>query len=104
MLRNSKWLRGIADCSIFPFVIRSRETTPMRQLLTSPILVLFAGSLSAQPTIGTCPVFPANNIWNQPIDHLLVQSNSATLVSTIGASVTLHADFGSGTYAGAPIG
>jgi hypothetical protein len=76
----------------------------MRQLLTFPILVLFAGSLSAQPTIGTCPVFPANNIWNQPIDHLPVQSNSATLVSTIGASVTLHADFGSGTYAGAPIG
>ena len=76
----------------------------MRQLFAFPILVLLTGSLFAQPTIGTCPVFPANNIWNLPIDHLPVQSNSATLVNTIGASVTLHADFGSGTYAGAPIG
>jgi hypothetical protein len=75
----------------------------MRQIFAYS-LALLAGSLSAQPTIGTCPVFPANNIWNQPIDHLPVAANSATLVSTIGASVTLHADFGSGTYAGAPIG
>ena len=66
--------------------------------------MLVAGSISAQPTIGSCPVFPANNIWNQPVDHLPVASNSATLVNTIGSGVTLHADFGSGNYAGAPIG
>jgi hypothetical protein len=81
----------------------------MRQRYIFPILVLVlllvAGSPSfAQPTIGSCPVFPANSIWNQPIDHLPVASNSATLVGTIGSGVTLHADFGSGTYQGAPIG
>jgi hypothetical protein len=70
-----------------------------------PLLTLFAVSLcSAQPTIGSCPVFPANSIWNQPVDHLPVASNSATLVGTIGSATTLHADFGSGTYQGAPIG
>ena len=68
------------------------------------LLVLLAGGVWAQPTIGFCPVFPTNSIWNQPIDHLPVASNSATLVNTIGSNVTLHADFGSGTYAGAPIG
>ena len=68
------------------------------------LLVLLASSLAAQPTIGSCPVFPANSIWNQPVDHLPVASNSATLVNTVGAGVTLHADFGSGTYQGAPIG
>lgn len=39
-----------------------------------------------------------------PVDHLPVASNSATLISTVGASVTLHPDFGSGTWAGGPIG
>ncbi len=67
------------------------------------LLVLFVSSLAAQPTIGSCPVFPANSIWNQPIDHLPVASNSATLVNSIGVGVTLHADFGSGTYQGAPL-
>jgi hypothetical protein len=57
-----------------------------------------------QPTIGSCPVLPADNIWNTPIDHLPVASNSQTLVNTIGASAYMHADFGSGTWNGGPIG
>ena len=50
------------------------------------------------PTIAGCPVFPANNVWNEAVDTLPVASNSSTLVSTIGASTGLHPDFGS--YAG----
>jgi hypothetical protein len=81
----------------------------MRQRYVYPILPLMlisvTGSLSfAQPTIGSCPVLPANSIWNQPIDHLPVASNSATLVGAVGSGVTLHADFGSGNYQGGPIG
>lgn len=68
------------------------------------VLVLAPRIGSAQPTIGTCPVFPLNNIWNMPIDQLPVAANSGTLVATIGPSVHLHADFGSGLYNGAPIG
>ncbi len=76
----------------------------MRQCSVFSLLVVAAGCIAAQPTIGSCPVFPANNVWNQPIDHLPVMSNSATLVTTVGSGVTLHADFGSGLYEGAPIG
>ena len=76
----------------------------MRQYGVFSLLVLAAGCVTAEPTIGSCPVFPANNVWNQPVDHLPVASNSVTLVTTIGSAVTLHADFGSGLYAGAPIG
>jgi hypothetical protein len=76
----------------------------MRQCGLFSLLVLVAGSISAQPTIGSCPIFPLNNIWNQPIDHLPVASNSATLVNTVGSGVTLHPDFGAGLYNGAPIG
>jgi hypothetical protein len=69
-----------------------------------PLLVLLASSSSAQPMIGNCSVFPANNIWNTPIDKLPVAANSALLVNTIGPSLHLHADFGAGTYNGEPIG
>jgi len=56
------------------------------------------------PTIGTCTVLPANNIWNTPVDTLPVSANSATYVSTIGASSPAHADFGPGLWNGGPIG
>jgi len=56
------------------------------------------------PTAGNCAIFPADNIWNTPVDTLPVAANSATYVNTIGASSPTHADFGSGLYDGAPIG
>lgn len=56
------------------------------------------------PEIGSCNVFPADNIWNTPVDRLPVSPSSATYVNTIGAGSPVHADFGSGTYGGGPIG
>jgi hypothetical protein len=64
----------------------------------------WAGRVHAQPHIGACPVLPSNNIWNTPIDTLPVLPNSDSMVSTIGAGAGFHADFGSGTWAGGPIG
>jgi hypothetical protein len=49
-------------------------------------------------------VFPYDNIWNVPVDTLPVAANSAAYVNTIGAGKTMHADFGSGTWDGGPIG
>lgn len=69
------------------------------------VVLLAAVSLaSAQPAIGPCSVFPANDVWNMPIDQLPVAANSATLVNTVGATVRMHADFGSGLWDGGPIG
>ena len=51
-----------------------------------------------------CRLFPPNNIWNVPVDRLPLDPNSDAYVNTIGANETLHADFGSGTWAGGPIG
>ena len=66
----------------------------------------FACTASAQaPTIGgTCTVFPADNIWNTPVDQLPVAGNSSTYVNTIGAGTGVHADFGAGIWDGGPIG
>jgi hypothetical protein len=55
-------------------------------------------------TIGGCPVFPVDNIWNTPVDALPVHARSDQWVNTIGRSTRFHMDFGSGTWDGGPIG
>lgn len=76
-------------------------TTPS----TSP-----GGSTPTTPTGGgaTTPgaigqVFPADNPWNTDISTYPVHSNSANFIASIGASIGLHADFGT-VYNGAPNG
>ncbi|MFN0074834.1 MAG: hypothetical protein ACKVVP_25440 [Chloroflexota bacterium] len=59
---------------------------------------------SGTPTIGGCPIFPANNVWNTRIDHLPVHARSSAWVASIGASTGLKADFASGLWEGVPIG
>jgi hypothetical protein len=68
--------------------------------------LLAIAAVSAQPLrrAPNCPVFPADNVWNQRVDSLPVASDSGTLVDSIGANANGHADFGSGLYNGAPIG
>ncbi len=43
-----------------------------------------------------CPVFPADNHWNQRVDRLPVHPRSDAIVRSIGAGDHMHADFGSG--------
>jgi len=56
------------------------------------------------PTIEGCAIFPSDNIWNVPVDHLPLDARSADYVQTIGTNKYVHADFGSGTWNGGPIG
>jgi hypothetical protein len=63
-----------------------------------------AATLAQSPLIGGCPIFPANNVWNTPVDTLPVDARSAAYVSSIGADVGMHPDFGAGLYNGGPIG
>ncbi len=58
----------------------------------------------AQPHLGYCAVFPANNIWNTSVDKLPVDANSDRYVATIGSTQPAHPDFGSGLWDGGPIG
>jgi hypothetical protein len=56
------------------------------------------------PSARHCPVFPANNPWNQRVDKLPVAADSAQLIASIGLDAPVHADFGSGKWDGGPIG
>ena len=53
-----------------------------------------AGDALAAPTLGGCPVFPANNYWNTPVDTLPVHPSSDAWVASIGAGTKLHPDWG----------
>jgi hypothetical protein len=63
------------------------------------------GKLTAPPP--TCSTLPADNIWNRRVDDLPVDARSSQYISAIGASDTLHADFGAGVWppgSNSPIG
>jgi len=75
--------------------------------LSRGLFLVFSGVALCQaqgPRIGNCPVFPADHIWNTPIDTLPVAANSSTYINTVGPGIGLHPDFGSGTWDGGPIG
>ncbi|MHB8810529.1 MAG: hypothetical protein ACYC9M_11015 [Desulfobulbaceae bacterium] len=78
-----------------------------RTLLPALLLYTFLAVTpvrAAEPTIAGCPLLPADNIWNAPVDSLPVATNSEIYIDTIGRTTTLHPDFGSGTWNGGPIG
>lgn len=61
-------------------------------------------SYAAAPNIGGCDIFPADNVWNTPINTLSVHQNSSVWVGSIGAGTGLHMDFGSATWNGMEVG
>ncbi|EMK17242.1 hypothetical protein [Leptospira kirschneri] len=78
---------------------------PKMNLLGALLLSsLFLNPLNSDPTLGNCEVFPANNIWNTPVDTLPLHPLSESYVRSIGAQKKLKADFGSGLWEGMPIG
>lgn len=52
----------------------------------------------------SCPMFPANNHWHASVTRAPVLANSANLITTVGATRGLKADFGAGLWEGGPIG
>jgi hypothetical protein len=56
------------------------------------------------PEAPNCPLFPTDNVWHAPVTQLPVHPKSATYVASIGTNAHVHADFGSGLWAGGPIG
>jgi hypothetical protein len=72
-------------------------------VLLLPFLIYTQPKVTA-PAVGGCTVFPADNIWNTPIDQLPVDEHSKGYIAAIGRNTDLHPDFGSGLWDGGPIG
>lgn len=60
----------------------------------------------AEPKIANCSVFPANNIWNTPIDTLPADPNPQhqAWIDAVGRNTRFHMDFGADLYEGDLIG
>ncbi|MFI3119610.1 MAG: hypothetical protein QX203_06495, partial [Methylococcaceae bacterium] len=80
---------GKADLSKCAAIPKDRLTVPT----TTPL-----------PNIAGCDMFPADNVWNTPIDSLPVHANSAGWVANIGGGTSFHMDFASGQWEGKAIG
>ena len=72
--------------------------------LPAALSVPAAAAAASGPVLAGCPVFPADNFWNTPVNTLPLDGNSALYIQTIGSGDHFHADFGSGTWNGYPIG
>lgn len=61
------------------------------------------GASGSGPKIAGCPVFPADNVWNTPIDTLKVDKHSEDYIQRMGPALVLHPNFGSEPTNGIPI-
>jgi hypothetical protein len=80
----------------------------MRRIaLLLPLLALVSSTSVAAgpptlPGARSCPIFPANNPWNERVDQLPVAANSAAMIQAIGLDAPVHPDFGSFAGYGIP--
>jgi hypothetical protein len=95
-------------CPVDDSSASDRSAVQSTVLSATQVYLPFAtGGATGGPRIEGCRVFPADHIWNVPVDRLSVDPNSEVYISTIGASTGLHPDFGSGEWppgSGSPIG
>ncbi len=75
-------------------------------VIAVPALTVVPALVAAHPLPAApgCPIFPADNPWNQMVDRLPVARNSGRIIARIGLNNPVHPDFGSGLYNGEPIG
>ncbi len=73
-------------------------------LVTSSGLSLASSSVSFQSAraLRSCRIFPKSNPLNQEIAHAPVDPHSAQYIASVGASLHLHADFGTNPAYGIP--
>ena len=81
----------------------------MRLLAAVAVLTLAvapAAPASGAPSLAAsgCPLFPADSVWHAPVSGLAVHPRSRAFLAAMGSGAGIHADFGSGTWEGGPIG
>jgi hypothetical protein len=52
---------------------------------------------------GGCPILPASNVWNKPVNTLPKRTDSLTLMTTMSLTKGVHPDFGTFAGYGIPI-
>lgn len=91
----------LMGCAPISLAVTAKALAPPTH---SPVYLPIIASGSDSPTLGGCPLFPADNFWNTPIDQLPLDANSEAWINSIGRNAGFHMDFGSGSWDGGPIG
>lgn len=71
------------------------------------LLMVLPSLAQTQPADIPCQLFPSDNLWNTRVDNLPLHPLSNRYINNIGATRTLHPDFGNGEWppdSGNPIG
>src|SRR5262249_6049044 len=77
-----------ADLLLDPGGIWMKLVTVLVALMVLPLaLAVGPGAQAQAPVIGNCNVFPADHVWNTPIDTLPLDPSSSTYVNTIGTGI-----------------
>jgi len=100
MVTGPGWMLNVSVAATLILAAASAEAQPAR---VRRHLAMTTGT-GGGPSLAGCPMLPADNVWNTPIDTLPVATRSADFIATIGPDTGLHPDFGSGTWDGGPIG
>ncbi len=96
-------LHGLLVLCLAPFLLETNRVPALPSIQgNNPVYLPIV--FQASPTVGGCPSFPWDNIWNARVDTLPVDPDSANYIQSIGIDTSLHADFGSGLWNGGPIG
>lgn len=100
-MRRSGWLVVVGVVLLSGAGYRAWRKAPPYQLGLHETTVE-ASSVAAAPRVGGCPVFPADNIWNTPIDKLDRHPKSNAYIESIGPQQHIHPDFASNLKYGIP--
>jgi hypothetical protein len=74
--------------------------------VVAAVSLAVAAPAAGAPSLASsgCPLFPADNVWHAEVSRLPVHPRSGAYLASMGTGAGIHADFGSGTWEGGPIG
>jgi len=93
--RSSAFLVLMGCALVIPLVASTCLAAGFEGIGEAPSSVIEPAAASANtPLPGPFPLFPASNWWNQDISAAPVDTSSAAFITFIGATKSLHPDFG----------
>src|ERR1044071_4575619 len=102
MKRASLWLLALILTIACGAVSATEEAPPASLPATAashaPLTAQMTAVSGSGPSLGGCPLFPADNFWNVPVDRLPVDPHSEAWIDSIGRGEGFHMDFGSGEW------
>ncbi len=106
LVRGSKKTRMVI-VTIAALLVIGREiwkhVPPFEEGVHNSIVQAYADATRADvPHIGSCEVFPVDNVWNTPIDTLPKDRHAQDYIDSIGPLHPVHPDFGANLDSGIP--